>query len=275
MAPRARGRIVTLTSDVGAAYSAQMKAVLARSIDIGRVVELAHDLPAHGVAEAAFLLRAMARGFPPGTVHVAVVDPGVGGQRAALVIECADGSLLVGPDNGLLVPLAEALGHPRAYALAPRAGVNRGRVGTTFDGRDLFAPVAARLARGARPARLGRRVRPVRLSLPTARRTFEGGQGEVVHVDRFGNLITDLPTDWVPPGTERLRARLPGGRRIVPWVASYDALPPRSLGAIGSSFGTVELFVREGRAADRLSARTGTTVAIDWTARGRRGRIGK
>lgn len=272
MAPRARGRIVTLTSDVGAAYSAQMKAVLARSIDIGRVVELAHDLPAHGIAEAAFLLRAMARGFPAGTVHLAVVDPGVGGSRAALVIGCTDGSRLVGPDNGLLLPLAEALGRPRAYALFPSARPTRARVGTTFDGRDLFAPAAARLARGAAPASLGRPIRPVRLPIPEPRRTRSGGSGRIVHVDRFGNLITDLPTEWIAPGTERVSVTLARTRRMVPWVSHYEAVPLRSVGALGSSFGTIELFVRQGRAADRLRAGAGSSVAV---GRAVRGRIGK
>ena len=263
MAPRVRGRIVTLTSDVGAAYSAQMKAVLARSVDTGRIVELAHDLPAHGVAEAAFLLRAMAHGFPAGTVHVAVVDPGVGGRRAALAIDCSEGSVLIGPDNGLLLPLADHLGMKRAYALGPSPP---GRVGTTFDGRDLFAPAAARIANGARPSMLGRPVRPVRLRLPEPRRRPRGATGTVVHVDRFGNLITDVPTEWVPPSATRLSVQLARTRRSVPWVSHYEAVPSRGTGALGSSFGTVELFVREGRAADHLPVGVGTRVDVGWSS---------
>lgn len=264
MSPRSgpRPRLVTLTSDLGPAYAAQVKAVLARSIDPARVVELTHGLEAHAVPEAAFLLRAMAQGFPAGTVHLAIVDPGVGGRRAPLVIECADGSRLVGPDNGLLFPLALALGRPRAFRLDPDRVRDRARVGTTFDGRDLFAPAAARLARGANPRTLGRPVRPIEYRLPAPTRRGGVATGEVLHVDRFGNLITNLPTDWVPPGIARLRLSVGQVRHSLPWTTSYEAIGRGRLGALGSSFGTVEVAVAQGSAARRLRARVGARVTV-------------
>lgn len=263
-ARRRRAPLVTLTSDVGAAYAAQMKAVLLARLSADRLVDLAHDLPAHGVREGAFLLRAMAGGFPPGTIHVAVVDPGVGGRRAPIVVACADGSLLIGPDNGLLMPLARQLGRPRVWRIDPERLGRGTRVGTTFDGRDVFAPAAALLARGRSPSALGSPWRPQELVLPEARRRREGAVGCVVHVDRFGNAITNVPTDWVPPGRDRLRLTSRRKSRSVPWVRSYDGRRPGELLALGSSFGLVELAVHLGSAARSVGLSVGRAVTLRW-----------
>jgi S-adenosyl-L-methionine hydrolase (adenosine-forming) len=262
---------VTLTSDVGWAYAAQMKAVLLRGLPPGSVVDLAHDLPPHDVRQAAFVVRSMAFGYPPGTVHVVVVDPGVGGRRAPLAVRCADGSLLVGPDNGVLAPLAEALGRPEGFRLLPERSALGPRVGTTFDGRDLFAPAALRLARGERPERLGRPHPIRRLRLPAPDRTTGAARGEVLHVDHFGNLITNLPTGWVPAATARLEVALGRGpARTLPWTTSYERLGRGRAGALGSSFGTVEIAVAEGRADRRFRAAAGARVRLRWpSGRGR------
>lgn len=272
MTRRGRGRaLITLSSDVGAAYAAQMKAVLARSIEPGRVVDLVHDLPRHGVAEAAFVVRAVAAGFPPGTIHVVVVDPGVGGSRASIAIVCRDGSRLVGPDNGVLFPLAEALGGTAAtFRIDPGRSTAAPRVGTTFDGRDVFAPAAVRLAGGTAPSRLGPRVHPSEYRVPAPARRPGAAVGQVVHVDRFGNLITNIPTDWAPPTIRRVGLRVGRRTRLVPWTRSYASLRDAGLGALGSSFGTIEIAVREGDAAVRLGARTGTPVVLRWNGVDRR-----
>jgi S-adenosyl-L-methionine hydrolase (adenosine-forming) len=259
-----RTRLVTLTTDIGSAYTAQMKAVFARADPPVTVVDLAHDLTPHAIGEAAFLVRAMARGFPAGTVHVVVVDPGVGGDRAPLVIAANDGSRLVGPDNGVLSPLAEVLGGGRAYRL-PAVRV---RVGHTFDGRDLFAPAAVRLAHGTPPARLGEptRARPFRLPDPV--RAKHGARGEVLHRDRFGNLISNIPSDWIPPTVDRVSLRLRGRTpRKVPVAPSYERLGLGRLGVLGSSFGLIELAVGEGDAARRLRVSVGHRLTLAWGRR--------
>jgi hypothetical protein len=256
---------VTLTSDLGNAYTAQVKAVLSRSVDPGRLVDLAHDLPAQGIAEAAFVLRAMARGFPRGTVHLVVVDPGVGGHRAPIVIACREGSFLVGPDNGVLYPLAEDLGIRRAYRIDPGPRTGRRHVGTTFDGRDLFAPAVARLARGVAPSRLGRPHVPHVYRIPRAEPGVDAARGEVVHADHFGNLITNVPSEWVPEAVRRLTVTVGRGpARTVPRTTSYEALGAGRLGVLGSSFGTLEVAVDRGRADQRLRAKVGTPVRLRW-----------
>jgi S-adenosyl-L-methionine hydrolase (adenosine-forming) len=260
---RPRPALITLTSDVGWAYAAQMKAVLSRYVPLARVVDLAHDLAPHRIDEAGFLLEAMAREFPRGTVHVVVVDPGVGGNRRALAIECRDGTRLLGPDNGVLMPLARRLGVRRSFALDPNRIVRRGRVGTTFDGRDLFAPAAGRLARGERLERLGHPARPIPYRLPVARASGSRSRGSILHIDRFGNLITNVRSSWVPRSTQKIRIRL--GRRppqTVPWVRSYQMLGRKRLGALGSSFGRIELAVAEGNASRRLHAKVGDAVEL-------------
>ena len=261
-----RPRLVTLSSDVGSAYSAQMKAVLSRSLEPGRIVELSHDLPAHDVREAAFLVRAMGIGFPRGTVHMVVVDPGVGGRRAPIAITCRDGSRLVGPDNGVLYPLAQALGLGTAYRIEPaRIPRLRQRVGTTFDGRDVFAPAAAALARDRPPSSLGPAMTPRLLEIPVARRARGACSGEIVHVDHFGNLISNVPTEWIPDETRTLELRVGSSRaRSLPWTTSYEALGPGKTGLLGSSFGTIEVAVSLGRAQERFRAGVGTSVRIRW-----------
>jgi len=267
-----RPRLITLASDIGSAYAAQMKAVLAHRLRPGHAIDLSHDLRPHAVGEAAFLLRAMAIGFPAGTVHVAVVDPGVGGRRAPIAIECADGSSLVGPDNGVLIPLAEALGRPRAYRIDPMKLRFPARVGRTFDGRDLFAPAAARLAEGTPARDLGPRIRPHHYEIPAPHRTRVGARGEVLHVDHFGNLVTNVPTGWIPRGRGRIAVRLGrSGFRPFPVAPSYEGLGRGRAGVLGSSFGLLEVAVGEGSAERRFRVGVGRAVEMRWRTPGRTG----
>ena len=268
--PRSRrGRIITLSSDVGSAYAAQMKAaLLAGGVGPDRIVDLSHDLPAHRIEEAAFLLREMARAFPRNSVHVAVVDPGVGGRRRPIAIETRAGPILVGPDNGVLFPLASELGVRRAYRIDSAKLGRPPRVGTTFDGRDIFAPAAALVAQGRRASLLGPATSPKSYAVPEPASVPDGARGEVVHSDRFGNLITNIPTHWVDRGVRRVE--LTAGRtrrRPIAFVTSYESLGRGTLGALGSSFGLVEVAVGEGRASDRLRTGVGSRVILTWRRR--------
>ncbi len=273
MAPPApRSALVALSSDVGSAYAAQMKAVLLATVDPSRIIDLTHDLTAHGIAEAAFVVRAIGTRLPVGTIHVVVVDPGVGTTRAAVAVACRDGSILLGPDNGVLAPLAHALGIRSVHRIERDRLPIPSRVGTTFDGRDLFAPAAAALATVAGPGDLGPRTRLLAYRLPVPERRPGRAVGEIVHVDRFGNLVSNVPSAWIPGGTERVRVAVgKAGPRSVPWASSYAGFGSRRWGALGSSFGTVEVAVREGRAADSLHASVGTRIRLAWSPPRRRG----
>lgn len=257
--------LVTLTTDLGDVYAAQMKAMLYRRLPAGSVVDLSHDLPVHAVPEAAFLVRHMAQRFPAGTVHVAVVDPGVGSTRAPLGIVTAEGSLLVGPDNGLLWPLASALGTPRCFRLDPARVTSPGLVSATFEGRDLFAPAAALLASGSSLEFLGSPHEPVRYEIPEPTVRPTGMEGRVLHIDHFGNLITNILSSAAPAVGTKISVQLGRGpvRKTV-LRRTYADLPPGGWGMLGSSFGYLELSVREGSAARRFSARTGDRIRLAW-----------
>jgi hypothetical protein len=205
----------------------------------------------------------MGRTFRPGTVHVAVVDPGVGGARVPLAIKCHDGSFLVGPDNGILVPLAESLGLDRAYRLDLTQIRGRSPTSATFEGRDVFAPAAALLATGHRIERLGSDHRPFRLAPWREERILGGIAAEVLHIDRFGDVITSAPPSATGEPPREVEVRF-GRRRSLglPVVRTYEDLAPGALGVLVSSFGTLEVSARERRASDLVGARVGDPVVI-------------
>ncbi len=181
---------ITLLTDFGTAdgYVAAMKGVLASRVPDALLDDVAHDLPRGDVRAGSWALRRFWRRFPGGTVHLVVVDPGVGTERRALAVE-AEGRFVVCPDNGVATSVLEEAADWRAVELV---GVDppEGAVSTTFHGRDLFAPAAARLATGTPLDELGPDVAdPIRLDEPQAEMVDGGVRGQVVHVDRFGNLV--------------------------------------------------------------------------------------
>ena len=259
---------VTLLTDFGTAdgYVAAMKGVIAAIAPGALIDDASHDVPPGDVAAAAWSLWRYWRLYPAGTVHLVVVDPGVGSARRALAAE-ADGRLFVAPDNGVLTRVLAEAGSAAVVAVEA-AELFRTPVSPTFHGRDIFAPVAAELARRAAAGAPYRRALadlgpaiadPVRLPLPQPQR--DGGRvaGEVVHVDRFGNLITNIPGEWLAEGA---RVRVEGGPDA-PLVRTYADASPGALLALVGSAGLLELSVRDGSAAERLGAGRGTAVRVE------------
>jgi S-adenosylmethionine hydrolase len=258
--------LVTLTTDFGTAdgYVGAMKGVILRLAPGTRIVDITHDVPPQDIAAAAFALFQAAPHFPAGTIHVAVVDPGVGGKRREIILD--DGKFrFVGPDNGifsLVCPNVRSGYHIAAPTF--RAPV----VAATFHGRDIFSPAAARLAAGSFPSEAGPRVllegslggRPLLMS--------RGGQqvtGHVVHVDRFGNLITNIPADALPT-----RAAVRIGTVEIPLISlMYQDVAKSQLVAYVGSCDTLEIAVRDGSARDVLELGRGEAVVV--TGRGESG----
>jgi S-adenosylmethionine hydrolase len=245
-------RLVTLLTDFGTAdgYVGEVKGVLASLAPEVGVVDVSHDVAPQDVEGARLALARYWRRFPEGTVHLVVVDPGVGSDRQALAVESA-GRLLVGPDNGvlspaLLLPLARVVAIPVPAAVAG-----------TFHGRDVFAPVAARLALGVPLGEVGvSHGDPVVRRTPEARRQSDGGiLGEVIAVDRFGNLVTNL---LAPRGGEVRVA----GRAVGEVVRTYSDAPPGGLVALIGSTGLVEIAQRDGSAARVLGVGRGAPVVL-------------
>jgi S-adenosylmethionine hydrolase len=252
--------IITLTTDFGLtdAYVGIMKGVILGIARDVRLVDLSHEVPPQDVLEAVYLLESAAPYFPEGAIHLAVVDPGVGSGRRALIVSTRRASF-VGPDNGIFT---RALAEPGAQAWElDRPEFWLGEHSRTFHGRDIFAPVAAHLANGVTPGEMGRPIDdPVRLSLSGPGRASDGAIcGRVAHVDRFGNLITDIPAAWVVGGGWRCRI---AGEGIAGILGTYaDAAPGALLMLVGSG-GALEIAERDGNAARRLGVRAGDELLV-------------
>jgi S-adenosylmethionine hydrolase len=243
--------LITLLTDFGTAdgYVAEVKGVLLTSAPGVQVVDLSHDIPPHEVDAARLAVARYWRRFPPGTIHLVVVDPGVGSDRHAAAV-LSDGRFLVGPDNGalspaLLLPGARAVSLPVPHDAAP-----------TFHGRDVFAPAAAALARGTPLDSLGPPLEdPVTRRTPEAVREDDGWlRGEVIVIDRFGNAVTNLL--GVHGSEVRVGAREIPLRRTYADVASGDAV------ALVGSSGLIEIAVRDGSAAAVFGLTRGTPVRV-------------
>lgn len=243
--------LVTLLTDFGTAdgYVAEMKGALLARAGGAALVDVTHDIPPGDVAEAAYVLGRTWRAFPAGTVHLAVVDPGVGSGRRALAAE-AEGHRFVAPDNGLLSAVLRGAG-ARVVALPVPPSAS-----PTFHGRDLFAPAAARLAAGEPLAALGPAIADPVL-LPPPRLEVRGGEvvGEVVHVDRFGTLVTSIPGGAMAPGSP---VRV--GAASIAMRTTFADVASGALMAFVGSGGTVEIAVRDARADTMLGAGRGADV---------------
>lgn len=256
--------LVTFLSDFGLrdTYVGQVKGAIATVAPGARVVDLTHEVPAQDIRAGAFLLWTAVEAFPPGTVHLAVVDPGVGGARRAVAVRCARGDLFVGPDNGLLPMAVARLGGPVASVELTRQAFHRAGKSSTFHGRDLFGPVAGHLVKGTGLEELGDPAGSLAapFTLPAPRRE-PGGQvvGAVLHVDGYGNLITSVGADHLPPRFDVLvgGGRIPGGPH-----PSYTAVAPGELLAVIGSAGLLEVSVRDGSAAAALGVGRDAPVVV-------------
>ena len=248
--------IVTLLTDFGLAdtYVAQMKAAALAVAPSVRLVDLTHAVPAQDVRAGAFLLWTAVEPFPSGSVHLAVVDPGVGSERLAVAAQSVRGDFFVGPDNGLLVPALERLGGCAQAVSLTQSGFWRPRQSSTFHGRDIFAPVAAHLALGTPLSSLGEAVQ---LQRPFELIFTDGPVGEVIYVDSYGNLVTNLLAERLP---ERFSIQL--GATRVPFVHYYADAQPGELIALVGSNGLLEVAARDGSAAAETGHGRGARVEV-------------
>lgn len=262
-----RSGIVTLTTDFGAgsAYVGSLRGALYSAWRDVTPVDVSHDVRPFDRLEAVLVLRAAVPFFPDGTVHLVVVDPGVGGSRRPLLVAAPLGGgqqWAVGPDNGVLLPFLV----PGARVFEIAASEAPAALSSTFHGRDLFAPVAAQLAAGRAPESFGAPVNdPVRLDWPEPDAVEGGWRGVIIHVDRFGNAITNLPASLAGAVSVGLRVSIgdAGARRYFRIVRTYaDAAPGEAVALVGSS-GLVEVAVVEGSAAGQLGLAVGHAVTLE------------
>lgn len=257
-----RTGLVSLLTDFGLRdhYVGTMKAVLLGSAPGVSIVDLGHEIAPGDVEAAAFSLLAAYPYFPVGTVHVVVVDPGVGSERRVIVVEAA-GQRFVGPDNGVFSYILDREQGATVREVTERRFF-RPAVSTTFHGRDIFAPLGAALARGVDPATLGPPIGDAR-RLPPLDPMISGDRirGRVLHVDRFGNCVTNLSEPLLAGGVVRLRGR--GGElELLEIRTTYAGAGPGVAFLIVGSSGFVEISVNAASAAEALGLSRGDPVEI-------------
>jgi S-adenosylmethionine hydrolase len=255
--------IITLTTDFGYKdpFVGIMKGVIAGINPHARVVDLSHGVPPQDVVAGALVLRNSIPYFPPDTIHVVVVDPGVGTARRPILIQSRR-NYLIGPDNGVL-SLAAADKSPDRLIHLSNSTYHRKPVSATFHGRDIFAPIAAYLSLGIDPAAFGETVEDyARITWPPVVKAEDGIKGEIVYIDGFGNLFTNIQVDDLNSlAKEKLRISLRGitVRRI---ATSYAAGKNRDYIAVINSFGALEIAVYKNSAQRRSQAKVGDEVFI-------------
>jgi S-adenosylmethionine hydrolase len=258
--------IISLLTDFGSLdpFVGEMKAVIVTICPGARIIDLTHQVPKFNIRLGSFLLAAATQYFPAGSIHVAVVDPGVGSSRRAMVIQ-TKAALYVGPDNGLLVPAAQRDGILHVYELTNRSFM-RDEVSLTFHGRDIFAPAAAHLASGRMPTECGPEISDyIQPSYASPAVEDKRVSCEVFHIDSFGNIVTNIPNQIEGFGVklgDKVTLMLKKKRFSARFVRTYSDLKDREFGVLFGSHGFLEIACREASAADRIRVRIGSVVHV-------------
>lgn len=259
-----QNRILTLLSDFGLrdVYVGVMKGAIAQINPTLTVVDLTHQVPPQNIAAGRFCLMNAYPYFPGGTVHVAVVDPGVGSQRRAIAVELANG-FLVGPDNGLFSGVLSQSPARAAVELTNPEYWRTSHPAATFHGRDIFAPVGAHIASGVSLDKLGRAIDSatlVQLALPERTQTETGVSGCIQYIDSFGNLVTNIPAAYLQGKTWSVTVN----ELTIPATSTYSDSSVGSAIALIGSHGWVEIAVSCGNAQSQLQLNCGDRVQVQF-----------
>lgn len=274
-------RIITLTTDFGPsdAYVAAMKGVILTINPEANIIDITHSIEPQNILQGAFILNTAYRYFPKQTIHMAIVDPGVGSERQAIILKTSS-ALFVAPDNGILSYLINELSHTGisstqyTYNLEKvnlKSGLEaavitdprfwRHPVSPTFHGRDIFAPVAAGLSLGISLYEFGEKITSLHI-FPTPKPSFDPQgnlTGHILHIDHFGNLITDIKSSDLPGKGENVTIEIAGHR--IQGVSSYYVQDEGLMAILGSS-GYIEISLRDGSACDFLSMEVGDEIKV-------------
>ena len=232
-----------------------------------RIVDVTHEVPPYDIGTAAEVLEQTLPFYPPGTVTIAVVDPGVGSERKSIAILTKKGHLLVGPDNGIYTLVLESEGLDRAVELRDKRFFRPGEKSFTFHGRDVFSPVGAHLAQGTSIDSLGPTVVPIRLNLQLARRTAGGIDGIVRYIeDPYGNVVTNIPAALLDSAAmhvgDSLDVRIGSRAMHLPWRATFSDVPNGKPLAVMHSRGRLSFSVNQGDFATKYGVKRGDSVSV-------------
>ena len=255
--------MITLTSDFGLKdpYVAEMKGVILNINPKATLIDITHDIEKFNIRMTAFMLASAAPYFPEGTVHLAVVDPGVGTQRRAILIQTKKG-FFVGPDNGILILAAQNQGIEHVYQLTNPKFILP-KISSTFHGRDIFAPAAAHLEKGVQPIEFGPEINdPIKPGFVKVKRGNGSLIGEVMHVDGFGNIITNINEKMVQNYAKKVNVELPSISLILTVGKAYAQAKPKEPIVLIGSHGFMEIALNQGSAAEKFHAKAGDKVVL-------------
>jgi hypothetical protein len=256
--------MITLTSDFGLKdpYVAEMKGVILTINPKATLIDITHEIEKFNIRMAAFMLASATKYFPQGTIHLAVVDPGVGTQRRAILIQTKK-SFFVGPDNGILILAAQSQGIEHIYQLTnPKLMLPQ--VSSTFHGRDIFAPATAYLDKGAQPSEFGPEINdPINPEFTLIKRTNSSLIGEVMHIDDFGNIITNINATDISQNTAKIiNVELPNISLKLNFGKTYAQAKPKEPIALIGSHGFLEIALNQGNAAEKFHAKAGDKIVV-------------
>ena len=262
-----KSNIIALLSDLGVKdyFVGAMKGSILSINPEAKIIDVTHEVPKHDVQAAAFTLANAAATFPPGSIFVAVVDPGVGTKRKCILLQTKNGLFFIGPDNRLFTIVVNRFGIARAYEVTNRA-LMRHEISPTFHGRDIMAPVAAHLTLGVKPSEVGPELREIELfELPQPVLTEDELKGQIMNVDDFGNLVTNIDGDMISKFAklgDALVVRVADNALTIKFSRTFGEVDHgKNLCYIGSS-GMVELAKNMGNLAGELKVKIGDKLTI-------------
>lgn len=261
-------KIITLTTDFGLKdpYAAEMKAAILGIFPNAAIVDITHEIEKFNIRMGAYVLASAVPYFPKGTIHVAVVDPGVGTRRRPILIQTQRG-LFIGPDNGILILAAEHQGITRIHEIT-NSRLMLPRVSSTFHGRDIFAPAAAHLANGVSPTEFGSEIRDA-VRPEFTKVTLRKGMlvGEVLHVDNFGNIITNIGEKEIARIRTKdvVKVELPNQKLKLKLCKAYGEAKPQEPLALIVSHNYLEIAINQGNAAAEFKTRPGDKIKLSLT----------
>lgn len=247
-------RIITLTTDFGELYQAEMKGVILKINPNVKIVDISHSIPPHDINAGAFALLCAAKYFPSNTIHIGVVDPEVGTARRGIVIKSASGQYFIGPDNGLLIPAAKSLGSFRVYEIPAVKDSS-----PTFHGRDIFAPLAGRISKGFNIEKFKLLQDYKEVNFGEAKVSSKAIEGRIIHINGFGNAITNIPGNKVKL---KLGDKLKFKRHLISYVRTYADVKEGEAVVLIGSHGFLEIAAYKASASSLFKLKAGDKVII-------------
>jgi len=258
-------KIITFLTDFGMkdGYVAQMKGLLSSMVD-SKFVDITHDITPHDVREGAFILQNSVAYFPVGTVHIAVVDPGVGTTRRGIIVATRS-QVLIGPDNGLLMPAAHFLGDFIVYEIS-NDRYKHNSISNTFHGRDVFSPVAAHIINGVPFEEIGSRIfNFIDLNFDKGRISDRSASGKIIYIDRFGNIVTNIegnPLRKILEYDTKIAVFIGDKKQDITFVKSYNFVKKGHILATLNSNNLMEIAVNQGNATRKLGVELDDEIKV-------------